>query len=890
VAQDNPSGLPGPSVTGRRKNRRLVRRVITLGGALLVGAGLVAAATPTATASASGAQPHAVHYLALAPRAVPAPDLSFTVNTTADTHDATPGDGTCADSGGNCSLRAAVEEANALQKTVAVDVPAGTYLLTIGTVTTTDVAGLVITGAGADSTVIDASGASASVVTVAQGPSSGGAFTQLDGVTLQGGNASDGGGITVVDSNDTAELNGVTVTHNAATSEGGGAWVDGTMWATDSTFSNNTAADGGGVYNPGGNMRLTNCTITGNTATSTGGGVDASDGTSVFTGGSITGNQVLLSTGSSGSGGGIYAYETTMSDTVVSGNKIGPQPSATGTRGEGAGLYTDYGIGPYTGLTVTGNTIDAASTGSGAGVYDREGVSLTDSTISNNTLTNGDGGGIYNDGQGEVLTNDVFSGNNAFAGTGEGWGGGLYEYDTATITNTVVSGNHADTAAGGIYNDDALFVTGTTISGNTSIKGAGLYTENKSQFENSTFANNVASGTANAGGAIWVEDAPISLNYVTLSGNVADSGAGIYDSSAGGVIGSSILWGNLTSAGTEAECAVAATEPPLGTAGHNVFGDSSCTHGSLDQVGVNALIGPLGNNGGATQTFLPKPGSPALGIGGGSCPATDQRGVGRPHAVGCDSGAVQTQGYVMAASDGGIFNFGTAGFFGSMGGKQLNQPIVGIAVTPDGKGYWEVASDGGIFSFGSAGFFGSMGGKALNKPIVGIAAAPDGMGYWEVASDGGIFNFGSAGFFGSMGGKALNKPIVGIAAAPDGMGYWEVASDGGIFNFGSAGFFGSMGGTPLNKPIVGIAAAPDGMGYWEVASDGGIFNFGSAAFLGSMGGMALNKPVVGIAATAGGSGYWEVASDGGIFTFGDAQFLGSMGGAALVKPVVGIGA
>ena len=79
-----------------------------------------------------------------------------------------------------------------------------------------------------------------------------------------------------------------------------------------------------------------------------------------------------------------------------------------------------------------------------------------------------------------------------------------------------------------------------------------------------------------------------------------------------------------------------------------------------------------------------------------------------------------------------------------------------------------MASDGGIFAFGDAQFYGSMGGKPLNKPIVGIAATPDGGGYWEVASDGGIFAFGDAQFYGSMGGRPLNKPIVGIAATPDG--------------------------------------------------------------------------------------------------------------------------
>jgi hypothetical protein len=73
------------------------------------------------------------------------------------------------------------------------------------------------------------------------------------------------------------------------------------------------------------------------------------------------------------------------------------------------------------------------------------------------------------------------------------------------------------------------------------------------------------------------------------------------------------------------------------------------------------------------------------------------------------------------ASDGGVFSFGAAKFYGSMGGQPLNAPVVGIASTPTGGGYWEVASDGGVFSFGSARFFGSMGGTHLNAPVVGIA-------------------------------------------------------------------------------------------------------------------------------------------------------------------------
>ena len=242
-------------------------------------------------------------------------------------------------------------------------------------------------------------------------------------------------------------------------------------------------------------------------------------------------------------------------------------------------------------------------------------------------------------------------------------------------------------------------------------------------------------------------------------------------------------------------------------------------------------------------------------------------------------------GYWMAASDGGIFSY-DAPFFGSMGGKHLNAPIVGIAADPKTGGYWEVASDGGLFAF-NAPFFGSMGGKPLNKPVVGMVATPDGGGYWEVASDGGVFNFGDAKLYGSMGGKPLNAPVVGIASSQDGAGYYEVASDGGIFNFGDAAFYGSMGGKPLNKPVVGIAGDQATGGYWEVASDGGLFSF-NAPFFGSPAATPLNKPVVGMASTPDGQGYWEAATDGGIFNYGDAFFWGSLGSTALNAPVVGI--
>ncbi len=84
--------------------------------------------------------------------------------------------------------------------------------------------------------------------------------------------------------------------------------------------------------------------------------------------------------------------------------------------------------------------------------------------------------------------------------------------------------------------------------------------------------------------------------------------------------------------------------------------------------------------------------------------------------------SVSPAGYYLAGSDGGIFSFGDAGFFGSMGGKPLNQPVVGIAATADGKGYWLVASDGGIFSFGDAPFDGAVSAPS-GGPVIGMAPA-----------------------------------------------------------------------------------------------------------------------------------------------------------------------
>ncbi len=111
-------------------------------------------------------------------------------------------------------------------------------------------------------------------------------------------------------------------------------------------------------------------------------------------------------------------------------------------------------------------------------------------------------------------------------------------------------------------------------------------------------------------------------------------------------------------------------------------------------------------------------------------------------------------GLVLAPSSGRIHAFaGTAG---------LPAPP---SPPPPRPGYWLVASDGGVFTYGAAGFYGSTGTLHLAQPVVGIVATPDGMGYWLVAADGGIFAFGDAAFEGSTGGLVLDRPVVGMAEA-----------------------------------------------------------------------------------------------------------------------------
>ena len=227
-------------------------------------------------------------------------------------------------------------------------------------------------------------------------------------------------------------------------------------------------------------------------------------------------------------------------------------------------------------------------------------------------------------------------------------------------------------------------------------------------------------------------------------------------------------------------------------------------------------------------------------------------------------------GYWGVATNGGVYSFGDAKFYGSARSYSPPAPIVGMATDSATGGYWEVASNGGVYSF-NAPFYGSARSYSPPAPIVGMVTDSATGGYWEVASNGGVYSF-NAPFYGSARSYSPPAPIVGMAVTPDGRGYWEVASNGGVYSFGDAKFYGSARSYSPPAPIVGMATDSATGGYWEVASNGGVYSF-NAPFYGSARG-STSTPIMGITSYLKGGGYLVVASGGVIYKYGDAPYYG----------------
>jgi CSLREA domain-containing protein len=224
---------------------------------------------------------------------------TFTVNNTADSVDASPGNGICADSLSRCTLRAAIMETNALAGADVINLPSGTYTLTLvpgaegnfqGNQTRRDLDildNLTINGSGAASTIVQAGTVAFSGIdrVFQMNPNGDRTLTvTLDGITIRNGNRTGGigGGIffdgfnfTNTTYGGTLNINNCTISDNQAAFDGGGINVqDGFLNISNSTITNNRTVDGdgGGVFfRTGGSgvVTITNSTITNNSANAT---------------------------------------------------------------------------------------------------------------------------------------------------------------------------------------------------------------------------------------------------------------------------------------------------------------------------------------------------------------------------------------------------------------------------------------------------------------------------------------------------------------------------------------------------------------------------------------------------------------------------------------------
>jgi CSLREA domain-containing protein len=297
--------------------------------------------------------------------------VTFTVNTSSDTHDNTPGNGFCRDASGKCSLRAAIEENNASFANAIINIGARTINLNTasgyGQLNVT--AAATINGAGSGSTIIDARGNSRvmrvavislllSDVTLVNGNgcvdvgfcdvvrTGGEIYVEPSGwLTVRRSvfttNASTGaphilpfpgGGVSVAGALDMTDctVSGNSTPHDTAggtQDTGGGLFVylGGSAQVYYSTFSGNVAQRGGGIATGGGSLKLVNSTVSGNSSTFEGGG-------GVYIGG----------TGGSSAPGAIADI---MYSTITNNQISAPTPTGSGYQIRwGAGIRVNGGV------------------------------------------------------------------------------------------------------------------------------------------------------------------------------------------------------------------------------------------------------------------------------------------------------------------------------------------------------------------------------------------------------------------------------------------------------------------------------------------------------------------------------------------------------------------
>jgi CSLREA domain-containing protein len=483
------------------------------------------------------------------------------VTTTADTRDATIGDGICADAIGDCSLRAAIQEANAIGGRAVIELQAGaTYLLSVGFAGENLAAGgdldvtadLHLRGLGA---VIDANSLDRafdvrpggrlvlSDLTITRGlanNASGGAVRNEGNLkivrSVLTANAATGTGASggaILNSNGFVEVIGSTLVGNTATRAGGAieATAGTTLVLRSELIDNSTGSDpgnGGAIHLTGaGSVHLSDSLVQGNMASLEGGGLwNSSLGTMTVDGCDIVDN-LAMGIGADDGGGGVFNDGGTMvvTDSVISGNQ------AVQGSGSGGGAFNNAGELYLVRTVIDGNT----STRAGGGVEALAGyTAVVRSTLSNNSTGNspGNGGGLHLTGAGEVLVARTTVTDNAAGAEGGGlWNSadGSMRVIFSDIERNTATGALSDQGGGGLFNAGGFlqvedcYVADNTATGAAGSGGGLLNDLGVAEVVRTTFERNTA---VRAGGGVEANVGTTSLSEVVLHANVTGASPG----------------------------------------------------------------------------------------------------------------------------------------------------------------------------------------------------------------------------------------------------------------------------------------------------------------------------------------------------------------------------
>lgn len=510
-------------------------------------------------------------------------------------------DGVCDE---DCSLREAVMAANTALTISAISIPTGLYRLTLApsnipedpatgdlNLTLAETRTLMLSGAGADVSIIDANGIDR-VLQVAGGQ------VVLQGLTLRNGSAATtGGGIAAYSAH--LVLVNSHVSHNRARLGGGGIYVrdSGALSLTTSVISHNQTTDGAGrgggiLFGADGGYTIVNSQILSNSAAvagglrlngdgvitasrieyNQGGGLDHTDGSALEVRQSVIGYNVgygfasravqsqVLVAGSTihHNAEGVYVGNSlvTLLDSEISHN--GGEGVPTGGIANAGWLTLShtlvaYNRGEYTGgiantgvLVVHDSTIstNTVRTG-GAGIRNQATMTLTNSAIVGNISTEAEGSAILNDAQA------VIAGAHVHRNQGTGIANRSFDAHTQ-IADSRIEAN----LESGIFNSGVMTLTGSLLDKNQSIcVGAGIinWAGALLQIEKTTLRDNWVAPEGNEfcygeGGGIY-NLGLLTTTAVVMAGNQAVSGGGVYNSGTMTVRDSTFLQNRATERG-----------------------------------------------------------------------------------------------------------------------------------------------------------------------------------------------------------------------------------------------------------------------------------------------------------------------------------------------------